>query len=168
MGKFECRIANPNDFNKRWDYLIEVNAGDEKWKVWRDERLLAFNEGTRIIYYGFLDGEIISEATVAISIDDKYIQNKEELIGNGRVYLKSFRTNQEHQGKGYFSILYKFMENDLKERGYIELTLGVEPCEVKNMMIYFNKGYTNYIKTAYEVYPDGEKVLVNYYMKNLD
>ena len=59
------------------------------------------------------------------------------------------------------------MENDLKKRGFKILTLGVEPKEVRNMQIYFKWGYTNYIKTDYEYYPSGEKILVNYYEKEL-
>jgi len=31
-------------------------------------------------------------------------------------YLAAFRTNKEYEGKGFFSKLYKFMENDLKEK----------------------------------------------------
>ena len=59
------------------------------------------------------------------------------------------------------------MENDLKKRGFTSLTLGVEPNETRNILIYFKWGYTNYIKTAYEYYKEDEKVLVNYYRKDL-
>ena len=66
------------------------------------------------------------------------------------------------------------MENDLKNRGYSRLTLGVEPCETTNIKIYLNYGFTNDIKTAYEIYPakneneEPEKILVNYYSKDLN
>ena len=59
------------------------------------------------------------------------------------------------------------MEKDLKNRGFNSLTLGVEPCEERNKQIYFNWGFTNFIKTAYEEYPNGQKILVNYYKKEL-
>ena len=65
------------------------------------------------------------------------------------------------------------MEEDLKNKGFNTLTLGVEPSEVRNIQIYFHWGYQNYIKTAYEEYPpeeneiEGEKILVNYYSKKL-
>ena len=54
-----------------------------------------------------------------------------------------------------------------KKRGFSSLTLGVEPSEVRNIMIYFNWGFTNYIKSDYEYYPNNEKILVNYYEKKL-
>ena len=65
-------------------------------------------------------------------------------------YLAAFRTNKEFEGKGYFSELYNYVENDLKEKGYTELSLGVGPEAVRNIEIYFHLGYRNYIKTLIE------------------
>ena len=51
---------------------------------------------------------------------------------------------------------------------------GVEPCEVKNMMIYFKYGFTNFIKAVNEKEPakneneEPREVLVNYYLKDLN
>ena len=74
---------------------------------------------------------------------------------------------KEYQGKGYFSILFKFMINDLISRGYEQVTLGVEPEEEKNKAIYSKYGFTEHIKDAQEVYPDGTTIDVEYYGKNL-
>ena len=46
--------------------------------------------------------------------------------------------------------------------------LGIEPNEIRNMQIYFKWGFKSYIKTDYEYYPNGEKVMVNYYKKSID
>ena len=59
------------------------------------------------------------------------------------------------------------MINDLKEKGYTKLALGVEPCEVKNRQIYNHYGFTEYIKSATEMYPDGTIINVDYFMKNI-
>ena len=62
---------------------------------------------------------------------------------------------------------------DLRNRGYKELCLGVEPCEVKNMQIYFKYGFTNYIKTNIEYLPGKDinskpiEEIVNYYYKEI-
>lgn len=61
----------------------------------------------------------------------------------------------------------KYMINDLKEKGYTKLALGVEPCEVKNRQIYNHYGFTEYIKSATEMYPDGTIINVDYFMKNI-
>lgn len=51
---------------------------------------------------------------------------------------------------------------------------GVEPCEVKNMLIYFKYGFTNFIKAVHEKEPakneneEPRDVLVDYYLKNLN
>lgn len=58
------------------------------------------------------------------------------------------------------------MENDLKKRCFNYLPL-VEPCEIRNIQIYFKLGFTKYIKTEYEYYSSDEKALVNYYEKGL-
>lgn len=71
-------------------------------------------------------------------------------------YLVAFRTNKEYEGKGYFSKLYNFMENDLKQRGYTELSLGVGPEAVRNIEIYFHLGFRDYIKTVIEYEPSQE------------
>ena len=41
-------------------------------------------------------------------------------------------------------------ENDLKNRGYTELSLGVGPEAVRNIEIYFHLGFRDYIKTLIE------------------
>ena len=89
-------------------------------------------------------------------------------IDNGKVYLSAFRTNKEYENQGYFSKLYKFMENDLKSKGFKSLTLGVEPKEIRNIQIYFNWGFTKYIKTGFCKYANGEVAIVNYYEKELN
>ena len=60
-----------------------------------------------------------------------------------------------------------FMLEDLKNRGYEKVTLGVEPEEVKNKQIYAHYGFTEHIKNGVEVYPDGTEIDVEYYGKQI-
>ena len=55
----------------------------------------------------------------------------------------------------------------LEKRGYKRVTLGVEPEELKNKTIYKKYGFTNYIKTCKETYPDGTEIEVEYYSKTI-
>ena len=71
------------------------------------------------MYYGILNETIISEATAFISNTD----DTNSLVNEYTAYLSAFRTRKEYQGKGYFSKLYKFMEDDLKSRGYTTLVV---------------------------------------------
>lgn len=172
MDKYICKIATIEEMTQNWNYLIEVHPNHNAWKIYKDKAIKNMTSGNTIVYYGILNGRIISEATAMLSNLD--VQNSEGLVDDTTAYLSAFRTIKKYQGKGYFSELYKFMEEDLKKRGYTRLTLGVEPGEIKNMMIYFKYGFTNFIKTDYEIEPASNeneepiKILVNYYSKNLN
>lgn len=167
MPNFTCKIAPLSDIEKRWDTLIKNHPDNPNWSIWKNDTIINNKNNYRISYYGYLDGLIITEATAIISPLDTAISNSEKLISNDMAYLTGFRTDSKYQNKGYFSKLYKYMEEDLKNRGFTKLSLGVEPQEVKNMMIYFKYGFTNYIKTATETYPTGKTITVNYYYKEI-
>lgn len=178
MSEYICKIATIDEVKKNWDYEIKNHPDDNRWTVWKEECLKWIDEGKIIVYAGVLDGKIISNATATIS--KEAVQNpgdeiyEDELVNENTAYLNSFRTIKKYQNKGYFSKLYKFMENDLKKRGYKRLTLGVEPREVKNMKVYFKWGFDSYLKTGYETYPpkneneEPENIIVNYYYKDLE
>ena len=166
-----CKIATIEEIEQNFNYLIEIHPGNNAWKIYKNEAIKRIQDGNAIVYYGIQNGVIISEVTVMFSNLD--VNNSDGLVDDTTAYLSAFRTRKEYQGKGYFSKLYHFVENDLKNRGYKRLTLGVEPCEVKNMMIYFKYGFKEFVKTAYETEPaknendEPTKYLVNYYAKNL-
>ena len=165
MDNYECVIASKELIIKKWDEKIKNHNNSELWKQFKRQSLR--NLDTRIVYMGLLNGDIITEATAIISENDLDMQNKDGLIGNKKAYLTAFRSDRDFENKGYFSKLYKFMEEDLISKGFDTLTLGVEPSEVRNIKIYFNWGFTKYIKTGYESYLNGENILVNYYEKKL-
>ena len=95
--------------------------------------------------------------------DENIIQNSDELVDDKIVYLCNFSTDKRYRGKGYFSKLFRFMIDDLKNRGYEKFTLGVEPTETKNLQIYQHLGFNNFIKSGRETYPDGTIIDVDYY-----
>ena len=163
-GQYVCRIPSIDEMERKWDDEISRNEDDrESWIIWKQEALAGFREGKMIPYYGFLDGEIICEATAVIHPDSA--QNSEGLVDDHSAYLCAFRTNAPFRGKGYFSTLFRFMENDLRTRGFSRLTLGVEPWDINNKAIYTHYGFTGYIKTEAEKYPGGTMISVEYYAK---
>jgi len=170
-----CKVADLEEIIKRMEYLIEIHPNNNVWVCAKENAVRGYNEKSRVMYIGVLDGKIICEATAYI--DEKAfvgdIQDIDGLLSEKRVYLSGFRTNKEYEGKGYFSKLYRYMENDLKEKGYRELCLGVEPSEVRNMQIYFRFGFINYIKTSIEYLPAKDEnskpkqEIINYYYKEI-
>ncbi len=166
-----CKIATVEEMKQNWDYLVKIHPNDNAWKIYSNTAIENMQKGSTIVYYGILNGTIISEATAMFS--DLDVQNSDGLVDDETVYLSAFRTRKEYQGQGYFSELYKYMENDLKNRGYKRLTVGVEPSELKNMAIYFKYGFTKFIKSACEIEPAKKKngkpikITVDYYLKEL-
>ena len=164
--KYICKIPSLEEMNKKWDYEIKHHQDDkDNWIIWKEKAIENFKRGNSIPYYGILNGNIICEATALIT--PEIVQNSDELVGNNIIYLSAFRTILEYQGKGYFSILFKYMLNDLKEKGYTKVTIGVEPKEEKNKKIYNHYGFTEYIKSGTEIYPNGTIIDVEYYGKKL-
>ena len=60
------------------------------------------------------------------------------------------------------------MLNDLKQKGYIKAVLGVEPGDKKNKAMYTHWGFTEFIKSATEQYPDGTVIEVEYYGRDIE
>lgn len=166
MGKYSCQVATLDDIIKKYNYEI-AHAIDDKnnWIIWKEKAIENYNKGLSITYIGLLDNKIICECTAAI--DPSIVQNSIGLVDRKTAYLFAFRTNEEYQGQGYFSKLFKFMLDDLKLKGYEEVTLGVESGKEKNKTIYFKYGFTKHIKNAQEVYPDGTTIDVEYYSKKI-
>ena len=165
MWLFICKVATREEILKRYDYEISMNAGEEKnWIAWKQE-YMDMPEWKRISYFWFWDGNVICEATAALSSDA--CQNMEDLIDEKTAYLFAFRTNVEFRWKWYFSKLFKFMVDDLKSRGYGQVILWVEPTEIENKEIYSHYGFNELVKTDVEKNPDDSFVVVEYYRKYL-
>ena len=154
MG-YLCKVADRDELSRRWEYLIRIHPGDPRWVGFRETSLRHYDEQSTISYLGILDDEIICEATAYIQ-DSAFvgdINDPSGLLSDRMSYLAAFRTNREYEGKGYFSRLYAFVENDLRKRGYTELSVGVGPKAVRNMEIYFHLGFREYIKTVVQYEP---------------
>ena len=119
VSEYICKIATIEEMEQNWNYLIEIHPNNNAWKIYKEEAIKNMKEKNTIVYYGILNGTIISEATAFISNTD----DTNELVNEYTSYLSAFRTRKEYQGKGYFSKLYKFMEDDLKSNGYTTLAV---------------------------------------------
>ena len=170
MNKYICTLADIHQIEKRWEEKEKKDPFDKSIATWKRNAINGFKAGKRLYYYGFLGDKVICEAAALLSACE--VQNGEGLAGGETAYLSAFKTEEKYRGKGYFSVLYKFIEDDLKKRGYEKLTLGVENGDEKNLMIYKKWGYNEFIKTACEYYPSEsgegtEEIVVNYYAKRI-
>lgn len=159
MRGYVCRRATAAEMEVKWAALCK--EGDPNWSVWKDEAIERVRKGESIAYYGFLNGRAICEATAML--EKVNVQNSAGLVDDKTAYLCAFRTVEEHRGKGFFSALLRFLLEDLKAMGYQWVTLGVEPTETENLQRYRHFGFTRFIKSAKETYPDGTVIDVDYY-----
>ena len=160
MKEYICKIATIDEMERKWNYEIKKHKSPN-WKMWKAESIERVKNDQSIVYYGILNGKIICEVTAVL--DKKHVQNCDGLVDDKMSYLCAFRTIEKYQGKSYFSKLFRFMIDDLKNRGYEKFTLGVEPSETNNLKIYQHLGFNNFIKSAKETYPDGTIIDVDYY-----
>ena len=66
--EYICRIPTIEEVNERWKYLVDSHEEDRmNWEQWRNEALYNFGKRSFIIYYGFLDGKVICEATAIVN-----------------------------------------------------------------------------------------------------
>lgn len=165
-GQLLCKIATIAEMNAKWDDEIAHSGEDREDRIaWKRRNIANFKRGAIIPYYGILDGRIICEATAMIC--PEAVQNSAGLVGGHTVYLSAFRTVDQFQGNGYFSKLFHFMLDDLRQKGFTKATLGVAHGDEKNKAVYAHYGFSEYIKTGRESYLDGTVIDVEYYGKTL-
>ena len=163
--EYICKIASPEEMNRKWDYEIRIHPGEQNWVVWKGEAMESARAGRSVPYYGLLDGTVICEATACM--DPDFIRAGAVAAEGRAVELCAFRTVREYRGKGYFSKLMEFMLADLKKKGFSEAVVGVEPDETLNKDMYHHWGFTEPVGSGTETYPDGTVIQVEFYGKKL-
>ena len=162
-GNYICKIAAPEEMERKWNDEIARHSEKGNWIAWKGEAIESARTGRSIPYYGILNGEIICEATAVL--------NPGFALAGGEtgctVELCAFRTNKEYRGKGYFSKLMDFLQEDLRRKGCRKAVVGVEPKEELNREIYRHWGFTEHVSSGTETYPDGTVIRVEFYGKLL-
>lgn len=54
MDNFICKVANRDELLKRWEYLVEIHPGNNKWEEFKENALKHYDEESTISYLGFL------------------------------------------------------------------------------------------------------------------
>ena len=86
--------------------------------------------------------------------------NDKVLTGKGKAEIIKLEILPKYRGRGIATKIFKEIEKLAKKMKIKMLTIGVEPCEVKNMQIYFHWGFTQFLQCISETYPpkaEGEK-----------
>ena len=90
------------------------------------------------------DGELIAELYAFYDLDDKDFAD-----GKTIAYLCAFRVKKEYRGQGYGSRLMTAVLDDLKEKGFRNVTIGVGSDEPQNYRLYQRFGFNSKIKDCH-------------------
>lgn len=135
---YAFRKISPNEFDGLRGLFPD---GEQLWLKYRDKRRKEFDHKEIDVYVVESGGAFVGELTV------NYISRDlpSEAIPNRRVYLQTFRVEEEHQGAGLGQKLIQFALSDLEERGYTEFTIGVSEDNERAKHIYSKFGFTEAI-----------------------
>ena len=163
MMRVEYRLATVDDLERLWDMNIADNPDDARWVRWKAEYIGYHQSGRSATFAVVIDGVPVGEGTLLFSPECKAISGRLALADSRTTAnVNALRIRKEHEGQGHISTLVRMMERYAAERGYHNLTIGVDASETRNLAIYLHWGYTAYVMSETE---DGELVL--YYRKSI-
>ena len=159
----EYRKATREDLEAIWNHSIANNPGDDRYLRWKQQFILDNESGAAATFVVVIGGEPVGEGTLLFSPDCRAIRGRTPLAdGNTTANINALRIRKEYEGQGHISKLMQAMTEYAREIGITRLTIGVEPCESRNLGIYLHWGFDQFLFIANE---DGDLVL--YYGKDL-
>lgn len=161
------REATIEQVENWWDKQILENADDNSYKVWKESFVSENKSGKRKTFYAWDGNKIVGQGTLVFEGNDR------NLTGNGRAEIIKLEVAEDYRNRKISSLIYNYIQDYARQKSLHTLTIGVEPCEVRNMQIYFHWGFTNFIQCITETYPPqkeggiGESITVLCYSKQI-
>ena len=141
MIKIEIRIATVDEMKKLWGY-----SGSPTYNYF-----VKGIESRNIEFWTIENKEdnmLIGELYIFWSSEDK-----DEADGVNRAYLCAFRIKKEFRGLGLSSKLMKSVLSRIKEKGYSEVTIGVDNDDYERLKKMYNSwGFNELIKKQHYDY----------------
>ena len=153
-NEIEVRLATIEEVEDWWNKKISKSPKDMAYKKWKENFVEGNKNGLRKTFFAFENGKYIGQGTLLLESDDKV------LTGKGKAEIIKLELLPKYRGKGIATKIYQKTESFAKKQKIKMLTIGVEPCEVRNMQIYFHWGFTQFLQCISETYPpkaEGEK-----------
>lgn len=164
----EIRIATIAELEAWWDAKIEKQPDNPAYKVWKNNFVQGNIKNERKTFFVFNDNnEYVGQGTLLLQSEDAV------MTGKDKAEIIKLEINPQYRGKGIATKIYQAIEKYAKQNGIKTLTIGVEPCEIRNMQIYFHWGFTNFLKCTSETFPpttpdgEGETIIVLCYSKQI-
>ena len=133
----EIRMASAMEMLSLWGYK-DVDSASPTAKYFYKN----ICSGNAVFWTVDMDGRLIAELYVFFDIPT----DKDFADGTTRAYLCAFRVQTEYRGHGIGTKLMDAVLNDLRCRGFVYATIGVD--EAPNERMYRNMGFTQVVKTC--------------------
>lgn len=162
------RKATFDDLEILWNKNIDSHKNDSRWKDWKEQYINYNKNEMAVTFVAVLDesDEPVGEITILFSPMCKAVLDKTCLCdGKNIANLNAFRIEKNFEGQGHISTLLKMAERFAKEKGFKELSIGVEACESRNLAIYLHWGYNKFVMS--EIDKEENDALVLYYKKTI-
>lgn len=135
--------------------LIRKATSEEMLTLWGYHEITSASPTARFFYnhisngkavFWTLDnsGELVGELYAFLILNDKEFAD-----GHDTAYLCAFRVNPEYRGQGYGSQLMATAFDELKQRGFRSVTIGVDSNEPQNIRLYRHLGFDTKIKDCH-------------------
>ena len=89
-------------------------------------------------------GELIGELYAFLNLDDRDFAD-----GKDRAYLCAFRIRKQYRGQGLGTALMKAALEDMRNRGFKTVTIGVNKDEPENIRLYERLGFSERVKECH-------------------
>lgn len=130
--------------------LIRLGKINELKLLWGNSNKVTQEHFIEGILRGSQEFWVIEEEATSTLIGELHIiwdsEDKDEANGINRSYLCSYRINKNFQGIGFGSQLMKRVLQRIEDKGFNEVTIGVDEDAEKLKKIYNSWGFRTYIK----------------------
>jgi ribosomal protein S18 acetylase RimI-like enzyme len=133
------RKGNEEEMLKLWGYRDRDSASPTARFFYDD-----LSSGNAVFWTIERENDLIGELYVFLDLQDKDFAN-----GRDRAYLCAFRVKRSYRGNGFGSQLMQTALQDLRERGFLFATIGVDPLETQNLRLYRRFGFEKKVKDCF-------------------
>ena len=131
--------------------LIRKADAKEMRKLWgNDDSFTArffydhITSGNTVFWTVDNDGDLIGELYAFLNLDDRDFAD-----GKDRAYLCAFRIRKQYRGQGLGTALMESTLENLKNRGFKTVTIGVNKDEPENIRLYERLGFSERVKECH-------------------
>ncbi len=152
MQQYKIVQITPDTYfkcNNIWD--MSKHPHTQKW-------LAEIVEGTRIPYAYMVDDEFLGQCDLVLRINDPHYT-----IEGKRIYLSRLGVKDTQRNKGIGTILVDYVIAQAKQRGFCEISVGVDKDNSIALHLYQAKGFNEVLFDGEDQYGPFYKLLKKIY-----